>query len=140
MLVQLADLMPNYMFNAYGAATDWIARDRALMGDAVAAMIEANRAIYRDKAKVVPDHHGGDARSRRRPSSSPARSLTKNCVWSVNEGFNPERTQWTIDNDVANGYIEAEKKPTVDQVINLKLASDAVEAAGGRVKIGNCTE
>ena len=42
------------MFNAYGASTDWIAKDRALLRDTVAAMIEANRTIYRDKDKVVP--------------------------------------------------------------------------------------
>src|SRR5439155_22581187 len=48
-LVQLADLMPNYMFNAYGASLDWIARDRALLRDTAAAMIEANRTIYREK-------------------------------------------------------------------------------------------
>ena len=53
-LVQFVDLLPEYMFNAYGAATDWIARDHALMVDAVAAMIEANRTIYRDEARVVP--------------------------------------------------------------------------------------
>ena len=46
--------MPNYMFNSYGASIDWIARDRALLRDTIAAMIEANRTIYRDKAKVVP--------------------------------------------------------------------------------------
>ena len=46
--------MPNYMFNAYGASTDWIAKDRPLLRDTVAAMIEANRAIYREKDKVVP--------------------------------------------------------------------------------------
>ena len=52
-LLQLADLMPDYMFNAYGASLDWIARDRALLRDTAAAMIEANRAMFRDKAKVV---------------------------------------------------------------------------------------
>src|SRR3954470_6806296 len=40
-LVQLVELMPLYMFNAYGASTDWIAKDRALLRDTVAAMIEA---------------------------------------------------------------------------------------------------
>ena len=54
MLVQLVELMPLYMFNAYGASTEWIARDRPLLRDTVAAMIEANRAIYREKDKVVP--------------------------------------------------------------------------------------
>ena len=43
LLVQLAELMPDYMFNAYGASLDWIARDRALLRDTAAAMIEANR-------------------------------------------------------------------------------------------------
>ena len=51
------------MFNAYGAATDWIARDHALMVDTVAAMIEANRTIYRDKAKVVPIIDEGHAQA-----------------------------------------------------------------------------
>src|SRR5215467_2496739 len=54
LLVQLAELMPNYMFNAYGASLDWIGRDRALLRDTAAAMIEANRAMFKDKAKVVP--------------------------------------------------------------------------------------
>ena len=56
--------------------------------------------------------------------------LTKNCVWSVNEGFNPKRTQWSIDNSVENGDIDAAKKPSVEQVANMKLAEEAVELAG----------
>ena len=58
MLVQLADLMPLYMFNAYGASLAWIERDRPLLRDTVAAMIEANRTMYRDPAKA----HRGDRR------------------------------------------------------------------------------
>jgi len=54
LLVQLVELMPNYMFNAYGASTEWIARDRPLLRDTVAAMIEANRTSYREKDKVIP--------------------------------------------------------------------------------------
>jgi len=138
-LVQLAELMPNYMFNAYGAATDWIARDPALLRDAVAAMIEANRTAYRDTAKVVP----AIVAATQKPKEAVEFAidvLRKHCVWSVNEGFNPKRTEWTINYDVSVGDIEAEKKPKVEQVIDLKLASAAVEAAGGRVTIGDCTE
>jgi ABC-type nitrate/sulfonate/bicarbonate transport system substrate-binding protein len=138
-LVQLADLMPQYVFNSYGASIDWIARDRPLMVDTVAAMIEANRAMYREPAKVVPII----VKATNKPKEAVEYSLgvlAKNCVLSVNEGFNPARTQWSIDNDVENGYIDAAKKPTVEQVSDVTLASEAVEAAGGRVKIGNCTE
>ena len=48
-LALLAELLPNLMFNAYGASDGYIARDRALLRDTFAALIEANRAIYRDR-------------------------------------------------------------------------------------------
>lgn len=138
-LVQLVELMPNYMFNAYGASTEWIARDRPLLRDTVAAMIEANRAIYRDKDKAIPIIM--DATKKPKEAVEFAWGIeTRNCVWSVNTGFDPKRTQWSIDNSVSNGDVEAAKKPSVEQVANIKLAEEAVELAGGRVKIGNCTE
>jgi NitT/TauT family transport system substrate-binding protein len=127
------------MFNAYGASTEWIARDRELLRDTVAAMIEANRTIYRDRDKVVPIIV--EATQKPKEAVEYAWDVeTKNCVWSVNEGFDPKRTQWSIDNSVANGDIEEAKKPTVEQVANISLAREAVEAAGGRVTIGKCTE
>jgi NitT/TauT family transport system substrate-binding protein len=138
-LVQLVDLMPNYMFNAYGASTEWIGRDRALLRDAVAAMIEANRTIYRERDKVVPII----VEATKKPKEAVEfawKIETENCVWSVNEGFDAKRTQWTIDNSVSNGDIEEAKKPAVEQVANIQLAKEAVDLAGGRVTIGKCTE
>jgi ABC-type nitrate/sulfonate/bicarbonate transport system substrate-binding protein len=138
-LVQLVELMPNYMFNAYGASTEWIARDRPLLRDTIAAMIEGNRTIFREKDKVVPIIM--EATQKPKEAVEYAWEVeTKNCVWSVNEGLDPKRTQWSIDNSVANGDIEEAKKPSVEQVANRALASEAVEAAGGRVTIGSCTE
>jgi NitT/TauT family transport system substrate-binding protein len=138
-LVQLADLMPNYMFNAYGASLDWIARDRALLRDTAAAMIEANRAMFRDQAKVVPIIEKATDKPRDAVEYA-IDVLTKNCVWSVNTGFDPARTQWSIDNSAENGDIDKDKKPTVQQVANIQLAKEAVEAAGGSVTIGNCKD
>jgi ABC-type nitrate/sulfonate/bicarbonate transport system substrate-binding protein len=138
-LVQLADLMPLYMFNAYGASTDWIARDRPLLRDTIAAMIEANRTIYRDKDKVVPIIMEATQKPKEAVEFA-IDTLTKHCVLSVNEGFDPERTRWTIEYNVSTGDVEADKKPTVEQVAEIKLASEAVELAGGRVTIGNCKD
>jgi hypothetical protein len=131
--------MPNYMFNAYGASLEWIARDRELLRDTVASMIEANRAIYRERDKVIPIIV--DATKKPKEAVEFAWKVnTDNCVWSVNTGFNPQRTQWSIDNSVSNGDIEAAKKPSVEQVSNVKLAEEAVQLAGGRVTIGKCVE
>lgn len=138
-LVQLVDLMPLYMFNAYGASLDWIAKDRALLRDAAASLIEANRLAYTDPVKVVPTMMEATQKPKEAVEFAIA-ELTKRCVWSVNEGFDAKRTQWSIDYAVSNGDIDPAKKPTVEQVSNVKLASEAVELAGGRVKLGNCTE
>jgi NitT/TauT family transport system substrate-binding protein len=138
-LLQLADLMPDYMFNAYGASLAWIARDRALLRDTAAAMIEANRAMFRDKAKVVPIIEKATDKPRDAVEYA-IDVLTANCVWSINTGFDPARTQWSIDNSAENGDIDPEKKPTVEQVANIALAKEAVEAAGGAVTIGNCKD
>jgi NitT/TauT family transport system substrate-binding protein len=139
LLVQLAELMPNYMFNAYGASLDWIARDRALLRDTAAAMIEANRTMYTDKAKVVPIIE----KATDKPKDAVEYAidvLTKNCVWSVNGGLDHKRTAWTIDNSAENGDIEKDKKPSPEQVANFALAKEAVEAAGGPVTLGNCKD
>jgi ABC-type nitrate/sulfonate/bicarbonate transport system substrate-binding protein len=138
-LIAIADLMPLYMFNAYGGANDWVVRDRALIRDALAAMIETNRLIYREKAKVVPIM----VKATQKPQDAVEfawDSLTKNCVWGVNEGFDPKRTEFTVDMDVTAGDIDAAKKPSFDQVVDMSLATEAVEAAGGRVTIGNCKD
>jgi NitT/TauT family transport system substrate-binding protein len=138
-LVQLVDLMPLYMFNAYGASLDWIAKDRPLLRDTVAAMIEANRTIYREKDKVMPIMV--DATKKPKEAVEYAWEIeTQRCIWSVNTGFDPKRTEWTIENSIENGDIERDKKPSVEQVSNAQLAKEAVEAAGGPVTIGNCKD
>jgi len=131
--------MPNYMFNAYGASLAWIARDRALLRDTAAAMIEANRAMFRDKANVVPIIEKATDKPRDAVEYA-IDVLTKNCIWSINTGFDPARTQWSIDNSAENGDIEKDRKPTVEQVANIQLAKEAVEAASGPVSIGNCKD
>jgi NitT/TauT family transport system substrate-binding protein len=137
-LVKLVDLMPLYMFNAYGASLAWIERDRPLLRDAAAAMIEANRTMYREPQKAV----AAIVEATKKPKEAVEYAigvLTANCVWSVNEGLDPKRTEWSIENSIENGDIKPEQKPTAEQVANFALAKEAVEKAGGRVTIGNCS-
>jgi len=138
-LVQLSDLLPNYFYNAYGAQIDWIKRDHALMVDAIASMIEAQRTMYQDQAKVVPIIMKATGRPKEAVEYA-MKVLTDHCVWAVNQGFDAKRTAWTIDDDVKNGYIKADEKPTVDRVFNEEIANEAVKSLGGPVKIGKCFE
>ena len=138
-LTQLSDLLPNYAFNHYGAADAMLAKDRDLVRDTIAAMIEANRAIYRDKDKVMAII----MEATQKPKDAVEYAidvLTRNCILSVNEGFVRERTEWTHQNNIDTGDLEAAKKLSFEQIADLKLATDAVEQAGGRQTIGNCKD
>jgi NitT/TauT family transport system substrate-binding protein len=138
-LVNLSDLLPLYFFNAYGVSDDFLANDRALVRDTVAAMIEANRAIYQDKAKVVPIM----VEATQKPQDAVEFAydyLTKNCVWSVNTGYKPERTNWTVDLAVSNGDIPADKKPTYDQIVAQSLGDEALTEVGGPTTINGCND
>jgi NitT/TauT family transport system substrate-binding protein len=133
----LADKMPNYVFNAYGASDDYIANNRDLLVDTIAAMIEANRAMYTDKAKVLPII----TKATDKPQDAvefAIDQLTKNCVWSVNTGFDRSRAEWTIQNSVEAGDIEPGKKPTYEQLVNESIAKEAVQKAGGPKEINGC--
>ncbi|HSE90711.1 MAG TPA: ABC transporter substrate-binding protein [Candidatus Binatia bacterium] len=136
-LVDLSKLMPKYFFNAYGAAEGMIAKDRAMVRDVAQSLIEANRAIYNQKEKVIPIMM--EATKKPQDAVNFAYDyLVKNCVWSVNTGFSRERTEWSIENGIQNGDIQADKKPTYEQVVDVKLGEEALKAAGGSTKIGSC--
>jgi NitT/TauT family transport system substrate-binding protein len=138
-LVDLSKLMPKYFFNAYGAADSMLAKDRAMVRDVATSLIEANRVIYNQKEKVIPIM----VEATKKPQEAVSFSydyLVKNCVWSVNTGFSRERTEWSIENGIENGDIQADKKPTYDQVVDIKLGEEAVKAAGGPTKIRGCSD
>src|SRR3954452_969473 len=138
-VIMLSELMPKFSFNAYGASDAFIAKDRALLVDTSAAMIEANRAIYREREKVVLII----VEATQKPKQAVEYALdaiTKACILSVNEGFVRERTEWTHQTNIDIGDIEADKKLSFEQIADASIAKDAVEKAGGRVTIGNCKD
>jgi NitT/TauT family transport system substrate-binding protein len=138
-LAMLSDLWPQYSFNAYGAADAMIAKDRDLLRDTIAAMIEANRTIYRDREKVIPIIMEATQKPREAVAFS-IDILTKNCILSVNTGFVRERTEWTHQNNIDIGDIPPEKKLTFDQIADHRLAEEAVASLGGPVTIDTCKD
>jgi NitT/TauT family transport system substrate-binding protein len=138
-LAMVSDLWPKYSFNAYGAADAMIVRDHDLLRDTLAAMIEANRAIYGDKDKVIPIIMKATQKPRDAVEFAIG-VLTKNCILSVNSGFVRERTEWTHQNNIDIGDIPPEKKLTFDQIADHALAEEAVASLGGPVTINTCKD
>jgi ABC-type nitrate/sulfonate/bicarbonate transport system substrate-binding protein len=127
-LTMVADLLPKYAFNHYGAADAMIAKDRDLVRDTIAAMIEANRAIYRDKDKVVPII----VEATQKPKDAVEYAidvLTKNCILSVNEGFVRERTEWT--HQKTSTTATSRRRTGFDQIVDFARLRRGRGAAGG---------
>jgi len=97
-LLQLADLMPNYQFNSYGASAEWIARDRALLRDTVAAMIEANRAIYgAERCTADPGPPQTPLLLRSRVCSAPLRAKRRSVLHCARETRRLHRTYSAVN-------------------------------------------
>jgi NitT/TauT family transport system substrate-binding protein len=66
--------------------------------------------------------------------------LTKSCIWSVNTGYKPERTAWTVDNAIGIGDIPPDKKPTYEQIVAQSLVDQALAEVGGPTTINGCSD
>jgi hypothetical protein len=66
--------------------------------------------------------------------------LTRNCIWSVNTGYKPEKTAWTVDLAVSNGDIPSDKKPAYEQVVAQSLGDEALASVGGPTSINGCSD
>lgn len=136
-LVQLADMMPDYVFNVYGASDGLIEESRETLVNTAAAMIEASRLMYTDKEKVLPII----VEATQKPPEAVDyawKYLTDNCVWTVNTGFDEARTEWSAENSVRNGDVPADKKPSFEQIADTSISADALAKVGGPIEIGKC--
>lgn len=136
-LANLDQLLPNYYFNALGVATSKIQEDRPLVRDVVASLIEADRYIYQNKDKVIPIM----VKATKKDEDAVRYAydqLTKNCVWSVNTGFNKQRTDWSVQFALDNKDVTPDKKMTYDQIVADALGNEAIASLGGPVTINGC--
>jgi hypothetical protein len=95
--------------------------------------------IYTQKEKVVPIM----IKATKKPQDAVSfayDNLVKNCVWSVNTGFSKDRTEWSVENAIENGDIPAEKKPSYERIVDIKLGEEALKAVGGSTKIQGCAD
>jgi hypothetical protein len=103
-------------------------------------MIEADRTIYHEKAKVVPIMMEATHKTKEAVEYA-YDSLTKNCIWAVNSGFSQKRTMWTYQHDLADGDLDASaRKLTYDDIVDSKISRDAIASLGGPVTINGCKD
>ncbi len=138
-LVSLDQLLPLFFHVAYGVADSKLAEDRALYRDVVAALIETNRVIYQNRDVVLPVMVKVTQKSPEAVSYA-WDFLTKNCIWSVNTGFDRARTEWSIQNSVDNRDIEPAHRLRYEDVVAESLGNEALALVGGATTIQGCKD
>jgi NitT/TauT family transport system substrate-binding protein len=131
-LVNLWEPLPKWLYAAYIAPEKEIASNRQLYVDIMAALIKANRFIYKDKAKTVEIA----VKYTQQDSDAVAQTydiLASAGAWPVNDGLPKEMVEWTINKQVELGTIKAEEKPSYEKLIELSVIQAALSKAGGRL-------
>jgi NitT/TauT family transport system substrate-binding protein len=131
-LVNLWEPLPKWLYAAYIAPEKEIASNRQLYVDIMAALIKANRFIYKDKAKTVEIA----VKYTQQDSDAVAQTydiLASAGAWPVNDGLPKEMVEWTINKQVELGTIKAEEKPSYEKLIEVSVIQAALSKAGGRL-------
>ena len=138
-LVQLVELMPLYMFNAYGASIEWIAKRPR-------AHARHGRGDDRGQSRDLPREGQGRADHRRGDQEAQGRGRVRDRQQRQELRVVGEHRLRSQAHPMVDRQQRRERRhrggeeADVEQVANIKLAEEAMELAGGRVTIGKCTE
>ncbi len=130
-LVNLWEPLPKWLYAVYIAPGKQLSENRPLYVDILAALIKANRFIYKDKNKAV------EIAVKYTKADPDVVSQTYDLLvgagaWSVNEGLPRDMVEWTINRQVEVGMIKAQEKPSYEKLIDHSIIEAALAKVGGR--------
>jgi NitT/TauT family transport system substrate-binding protein len=128
-LVNLADILPNYHYGTFFVSRSWLEANRETAERLLTAMTKAHRFMYSNKdetVRIVADATGFD-------DSIIAESydilLTQRQIFPLNTGLDPDRIRSTVDSMQQLGILKGDAPP-VDRLIDTGPATDAVKQLG----------
>jgi ABC-type nitrate/sulfonate/bicarbonate transport system substrate-binding protein len=128
-IARMWELQPKTLYT-FLSATDKTIKDKPdVVEKVVAANIEAVRAMYSDRAKVLPilvKHTGY-------PEKVIADSfdfLVKSCIWDANSGLSRERIDFTANLMTKVGNIKPGKTPKYEDIVDTTFAKKAIDQLG----------
>ncbi|SRR5579884_22856 len=128
-LAYLSDLLPKGWYAAYVTTGDVIRRDPTLLRDAVAALVEANRFIYRNRDQTIAIA----VKYTKEDRDVVARTYdeyVRRGMWPVNEGLHRTLVEDGIATEVRIGNVPADLKPTYEQIVDTSFLRAAMTKLG----------
>src|SRR5438445_3279122 len=128
-LAYLSDVLPKGWYAAYVTTGDVMRNDPKLLQDAVSALVEANRFIYKNRDRTIEI---GIKFTKFDPDIV-ARTydvLAARGIWPVNEGLRRDVVEAGLDQEVLIGKITPDITQTYDQVVQLGFVTAAMTKLG----------
>jgi NitT/TauT family transport system substrate-binding protein len=128
-IARMWEIQPKTLYLVAAVTEKTIKEKPAALLGFVKANIEATRAIYTDKAKIMPilvkyTHYP------EKVLSDTYDFLVKNCIWDANTGLSAERVNFTANLMTKVGNIKEGKTPTYDDVVDVSFAKKAIAELG----------
>lgn len=125
------EAFPDALYQVYVVNNEKLKKDPDVVAAFIKATIKATRSMYKNKSATLDAaaEITGYGREELEPAFD---ALIKGRVWSVNDGLPKRMVEFNINNQVRVGNIPADKKPTYEQLVDLKPAEAALKALGGK--------
>jgi len=128
-VARMWELQPKTLYTYLSATEKTIKEKPAIVQAVVTANIEATRAMYTDRAKIIPIL----VKQTGYPQPILEQSfdfMVKECIWDANSGLGPERTNFTAELMTKVGNIKPGKTPKYDDIIDGSFAKKAIAQLG----------
>jgi NitT/TauT family transport system substrate-binding protein len=128
-IARMWELQPKTLYTFLSATEKTIKEKPEIVQAMVTANIEATRAMYSDRAKIIPIL----VKQTGYPEKVLAESfdfLVKQCIWDANSGLSPERVNFTAQLMTKIGNIKEGKTPSYDDVVDTTFAKKAIAQLG----------
>ncbi|HET6946932.1 MAG TPA: ABC transporter substrate-binding protein [bacterium] len=125
----LADILPKGWYAAYVTLFDVIRADPALIGNAVMALVEANRFIYQNPGKTL-DIAVKYTKVDRDVLQKAYNDYTRRGLWPVNEGLHPDLVEEGLTTEVNVGTIPANNKLKYEELVQINFLKAAMTKLG----------
>jgi len=128
-LAYLSDVLPRGWYAAYVTTGDVMRGDPKLLQDAVSALVEANRFIYKNRDRTIEI---GVKYTKFDPDivARTYDALVARGIWPVNEGLQRDVVEAGLAEEVRIGTITPDIKPTYEQVVQLGFVTAAMTKLG----------
>jgi ABC-type nitrate/sulfonate/bicarbonate transport system substrate-binding protein len=128
-IARMWDVQPKTLYTPAVATEKTIKDKPAALEAFVKANIEAVRAMYSDKTKVMPILVKFTGYPEKIISDT-YDFMVKNCIWDANTGLGPERYTFTANLMTKVGNIKEGKTPKYEDVVEMQFGKKAIAELG----------